>query len=113
MIKIQLELPNEIEAIIKNQGYDVESYVDIILVRPLLDKIKTNKIAEITAEADRDIDVLTNEVKDRVKVGKQVFRKFEVTLKNKEPEIIDNVEVDNNGDPLLKFPKSAKVIKLD
>jgi len=36
MIKLTFSLPNEIEEYIKSQGYDVNSYIQTVLIQPLL-----------------------------------------------------------------------------
>lgn len=116
MIKLQIELPNEIEEVIKNQGYDVESYVDLILVKPLLDQVKNKEIADNLAIATPNIELLVANIKDNVVVEKQRFGTFNIEITDSKTGDITNtiqtLEVDDNGKVLSEVPKDAKITNL-
>ena len=66
MIKLTFSLPDEIEEYIKSQGYDVNSYIQTVLIQPLLDGIKFLEQKKLIEEKRVEIDEKVNSVKENI-----------------------------------------------
>ena len=68
MPKFITDIPEELMAIIKDEGYDLHSYFFTVFMRPLLEKHRVRLEKEKIAEAKVEIDTKFETVKDAVVV---------------------------------------------
>ena len=115
MIKITFSLPDEIEALIKSQGYDVAGYIELNFARPLLDALKAQKRQQILKEAEPAIEAEAEAVKTKLETERHDFADITVAT-GKEgtdtyKEEVITVEVDQvTKQPLEELPKGTKII---
>lgn len=70
MPKYTIDLPDELVEIIEAEGYDVSSYVDAMLVKPLVDRLIVSLEKKEVKKAKKQIDDSIKAVKKRVKIEK-------------------------------------------
>ena len=114
MIKLTFELPDEITALIKAQGYDVPGYIELHFVRPLVDALKTQKRQAIVDAAESAIATEVEAIKADVKVIRQDYTDIlvsygKVGTKEYTEETV-TLEVDQQGNLLEAIPDGSKIV---
>jgi hypothetical protein len=113
MIRLTFDIPDEINALIKTQGYDVEGYINQFFIRPLVDQLRTakrealvkTKEAEIEAEIETIRAGVTHVRKDYTKVTAE-----KGTGANKETQDF-LLETDQQGNLIEQLPAGWKTKK--
>ncbi len=114
MIKLTFELPDEITEIIKAQGYDVEGYIELHFVRPLVDALKAQKRQQIVDEAQPAIDTKVEDIKSQIKTDRHDFASVvlsygKATDENYKEETVTLEINPKTGDVIEALPKGAKI----
>jgi len=86
MIKLTFNLPDEIEEYIKSQGYDVNSYIQTVLVQPLLDAIQFLEQKKLIEAKRVEIDEKVNSVKENIGI--------QITKEDTSVEIEKDIKLD-------------------
>ena len=86
MIKLTFNLPDEIEEYIKSQGYDVNSYIQTVLIQPLLDGIELLEQKKLIEEKQVEIDEKVNSVKENIGI--------QITKEDTSVEIEKDIKLD-------------------
>jgi hypothetical protein len=86
MIKLTFNLPDEIEEYIKSQGYDVNSYIQTVLIQPLLDGIEFLEQKKLIEEKRVEIYEKVNSVKENIGI--------QITKEDTSVEIEKDIKLD-------------------
>lgn len=70
MKTITIELPDEVEQIVAALGTDLNSYIAVRLIKPLMDHLKDQEEKKIVAAQRLSIDAKVRGVEKSIKVGK-------------------------------------------
>lgn len=115
MIKITFTLPDEVEQLIKGQGYDMAGYIELRFVRPLLDALKAQKRQQIVDAAEPTIEAEAEAIKVKLASERHDFAEFTVatgkvgTDAYKESVVILEVD-EHTKEPIEALPKGTKII---
>lgn len=70
MISLVLELPEELEATIKDLGFDLQSYFKTVFVNPLLDRQEEVEKVRVLKDFKKEIKDKVKELKDQTSLRK-------------------------------------------
>ena len=91
MPKYTIDLPDELVEIIEAEGYDVNSYVDTMLVKPLVDRLIVKLEAKEVKKARKQIDDSVDAVKEKVKIKEVKLSEKRLITKSLEYAVIEEV----------------------